>query len=280
MSATPRAQVRHHRIVGHGDVAIAGVELGPPDAPAWLIAHGAGSSARFVVEAFAGPVLATGARLVTYDLRGHGASGAVTDRDGHHLDVHVEDLLSVAEAVPGVTVVVGGVSLGGHAAVGALTGPGRARFPDVEVALACLPAWTGVASAGTGPHAGNAAAVRTIGVRGIIDRLRVAEGLPGWLRETLLTDYPRHDPASLAASFEALDGGRAPTEDELGALPVPLAVVGWPDDPGHPLAVAERWAELASPGPLGRCQLEDLEGDVAALGRCAVATTRGCFSRP
>lgn len=280
MTAPPRAQVRHHRIVGHGGVPIAGVELGPPDAPAWLIVHGAGSSARFIVESFAGPVLVAGARLVAYDLRGHGASGAVPDRDAHHLDVQVGDLSAVATAVAGDIEVVGGVSLGGHVAVRALAGPGSVRLAGVEVALACLPAWTGVAPRGSGPHAGTAAEIRAVGVPAVIERLRSAEGLPSWLRETLLTDYPRHDPASLAATLEALDGGLAPTEDELRALPVPLAVVGWPDDPGHPLPVAERWAELASPRPLGRSRLQDLEGDVAALGRCAVEVVRSCSSGP
>jgi pimeloyl-ACP methyl ester carboxylesterase len=280
VTTTPRARARHHRIGGHGGVAIATFELGPPDAPAWLIAHGAGSSARFIVEAFAGPVLATGARLVTYDLRGHGASGAVPDRDAHHLAVQAADLLAVADAVAGDIEVVGGVSLGGHAAVRALAGPDSAGPAAVEVALACLPAWTGVAAVGTGPHAANAAEVRAVGVPAVIERLRVAGGLPGWLRETLLTDYPRHDPESLAATLEALDGGHAPSEDELRALRVPLAVVGWPDDPGHPLAVAERWAELASPSAIGRCRLQDLEGDVEALGRCAVETVGRCGSGP
>jgi pimeloyl-ACP methyl ester carboxylesterase len=260
-------------------VKLAVVEFGPSDAPGWLVAHGAGSSARFVAAAFAGPVVAVGARLVTYDLRGHGASDVVADPADHHLDRQVADLMAVARAVSGTLEVVGGVSLGGHAAVRVLARH-RRQLPDIEVALACLPAWTGPAAPGTGPHAGNAAEVRRIGIGAVIDRLRVAQGMPVWLRETLLADYPRHDAASLTAALEALDGGEAPDEAELRALPVPLGVVGWPDDPGHPLVVAERWAALASPRPVGALRLSDLEGDVEALGRRAVDVARACGSRP
>jgi pimeloyl-ACP methyl ester carboxylesterase len=272
---------RHRRVAGDAGVRLAVVELGPSDAPAWLVAHGAGSSARFITAAFAGPVVAAGARLVTYDLRGHGMSEAVADPAGHHLDRQVADLVAVARAVSGTLEVIGGVSLGGHAVVRALARH-RRQLPDVEVALACLPAWTGPAPAGTGPHAGNAAEVRRIGIGAVIDRLRIAEGMPAWLRETLLADYPRHDAASLTATLEALDGGEAPDEVELRALPVPLGVVGWPGDPGHPLAVAERWAALASPRPVGFLHLSDLDGDLEALGRCAVdvvEAVRACGPR-
>ena len=281
MTAPRRQLVLRHQLVERADgVAIAAVEVGPPGAPAWVIAHGAGSSARFVVEAFAVPVLASGARLVTYDLRGHGASSAVRDPVAHHLEQQVGDLEAVAGSIPGPVEVVGGVSLGAHAAVRALArrsaGGVRGPLSDVEVVVACLPAWTGPSIAGTGPHAGNAAEARRVGIPAVIDRLRVAAGMPAWLQATLLADYPRHDPASLAATLEALDGGEAPTEQELRTLPVPLAVVGWPEDPGHPLAVARRWAALASPSPAGRLLIEDLDGDLAALGRRAVEMVGAC----
>lgn len=280
--------VRHHRIDGDAGVVIAAVEVGPASAPTWLIAHGAGSSARFVVEAFGAPVLATGARLVTYDLRGHGASGPVRDRAGHHLDRQVADLLAVAGSVPGPVEVVGGVSLGAHAAVralarrgardgrGPLPGPVPGPLADVEVALACMPAWTGPSVAGTGPHAGNAAEARRVGIPAVIDRLRADTRMPRWLKATLLEDHPRHDPASLIATLEALDGGAAPDEDELRALPVPLAVVGWPDDPGHPLAVAQRWAASGSTRPVVRLRLRDLDDGLDVLGRRAAEAVSAC----
>jgi pimeloyl-ACP methyl ester carboxylesterase len=315
---------------------LAAASVGAPAAPAWVIAHGVGSSARFVAQAFAGPVLAAGRRLVVYDLRGHGASSLARSVAEHHLDVHATDLLAVVAAVGAGVEVVGGVSLGGHAAVRAVVrgrlvvpaapaapaapatpatpattaaparsaapvGPARpaapaasafvglpaverdpqaAWGPQLRAVLACLPAWTGPSVVGAGPHAAVAAQVRRIGIAAIIGQLRHDTALAGWLRTTLVTDYARHDPASLAAALLALDGGDAPGEEELAALPVPLALVAWPDDPGHPLAVAERWRALAGRSALRAITIDELEAGVERLGRQAVAAVEAATSDP
>ena len=95
--------------------------------------------------------------------------------------------------------------------------------------------------------------------------------LPSWLREVLVHDYRSHDPGSLTAALSALDGGLAPDAEEVGGLPVPLAAVGWHDDPGHPLAVARHWADLAPVGALRVLELRDLDHGVDHLGRIAMA---------
>jgi pimeloyl-ACP methyl ester carboxylesterase len=259
--------VRQRR-VATGEVELGVVEVGPGTAPAVVVAHGVGSSARFVVEAFAAPVLDAGGRLVAYDLRGHGASTPVADPHGHRLDDHVGDLLAVLATLDGPPVVLGGISLGGHAAVRAAD-----RGGESAAVLACLPAWTGRAVPGAGPHAAVAAEVRRVGIAEVIERLRADTTMEPWLRETLVTDYGRHDPASLLAALVALDGGDAPSEVELAHLgDRPLAVVGWPDDPGHPLTVAQRWSVLAPRAALGELQIGDLAGSRAALGEVALAT--------
>jgi pimeloyl-ACP methyl ester carboxylesterase len=256
--------------VANGPVSLAVVEVGDPAHPAWVVAHGVGSSSRFVVATFRDAVLGAGRRLVAFDLRGHGASSLAPDPADHHLDAHAGDLAAVVAATAGDVEVVGGISLGAHAAVRAV----GARTASLTVApravLACLPAWTGSSVAGHGPHAGVAAEVRAHGIPGMVERFRRDTGMPGWLRATLLSDYPRHDEVSLSAALLALDGGEAPGPEELTALPVPLAVVGWPDDPGHPLDVAERWAALAPATTLATLHFGDLEDDLGALGRAAL----------
>jgi pimeloyl-ACP methyl ester carboxylesterase len=258
--------VRQHRVVA-GEVELGVVEIGPASAPGVLVAHGVGSSARFVVEAFAVPVLAAGGRLIAYDLRGHGSSTPVVDPAAHTLDHHAADVAEVAASLAAPPAVLGGVSLGGHAAV-------RAAGQGVATAavLACLPAWTGRAVEGAGPHAVVAAEVRRVGIVAVLERLRAETSMPVWLRDTLVTDYSRHDPASLTAALVALDGGEAPSEEELTRLGRPLAVVGWPDDPGHPLTVAQRWADLAPGGRLGSLRIADLSASRARLGEVAMAT--------
>jgi pimeloyl-ACP methyl ester carboxylesterase len=259
-------EVRQRRVTA-GEVALGVVEIGPASAPGVLVAHGVGSSARFVAEAFAEPVLAAGGRLITYDLRGHGSSSPVADPAAHTLDHHVADAAAVVASLAAPPAVLGGVSLGGHVAV-------RAAGQGVWTAavLACLPAWTGGAVLGEGPHAIVAAEVRRVGIEAVIARLRGETSMPAWLRDTLVTDYSRHDPASLTAALVALDGGQAPSEEELMVLGRPLAVVGWPDDPGHPLTVARRWADLAPGGRFGQLRIADLADARARLGEVALAT--------
>lgn len=258
---------RERRVRGAG-VALHVVDTGSVDDRPLVVAHGVGSSSRFVLDAFGAPVTAAGLRLVTYDLRGHGGSDPVRDPAGHALDRHVEDLHAVVEAFGAE--LVGGVSLGGHATVSYAAAGG-----NVHAALACLPAWTGRAVPGEGPHAAVAADTSSIGVAGLVDGFRRDRGIRAWLREVLIRDWSAHDAESLRAALVALDGGLAPTEADLRSLPVPLAVVGWPHDPGHPLEVAEAWGSWAPRGHLELTSLDELDVDVAALGRAAVAALTG-----
>jgi pimeloyl-ACP methyl ester carboxylesterase len=273
VSELPR---RPRRLVSD-DADLAVVEIGASEAAA-VIAHGAGSSARFVEAALASPLADAGLRLVTYDLRGHGASTPARSVDDHHLDVHARDLATVAGAVDGEVVVVGGISLGAHAAVravgkGGTFGSVRRGVSEPRAVLACLPAWTGAARRGRGPHAAAAEELAHLGVDGVIERLRSERSLPRWLRHTLVTDYLRHDPRSLVAALTSLDGGEAPSLEEIGELEVPLAVVGWEDDPGHPIEVARSWASMGG-GSLVELGLGELEAGVDRLGMAVVEALR------
>lgn len=257
-------------------VELAVADLGPPDAPALVLAHGAGSSAMFIMEAFTTPLFRTGVRFVTYDLRGHGESSPVRDPRDHALDHHADDLAAVVADLTsrGVDVgAVGGVSLGAHAAVRAVS----RHDLDVAFVLTVLPAWTGRAVPGQGSHAAIAAEVRAVGIDGMLARLEAAEDLPGWLRSWLLADYARHDPPSLAAVLQSLDGGEAPTLEEIAGLRTAVLGVGWEGDPGHPADVVASWLFAREVGVLRWCSLAAMEDGVEALGWAAadaIATFR------
>lgn len=242
-------------------------EHGDPAAPGILLVHGAGSSTTFLEEALVPPLAAAGWRVVAAPLRGHVGAPPVIDPAGHAHDRLVADVAALARAT-GVEV-VGGVSRGAHAAVGAV-----ADGLAVRAVVACLPAWSGRAVPGEGPHAAVAAEVRTAGIAAMIERLREDHAMVPWLREVLVRDWSQHDPGSLAAALLALDGGAAPTGAEVAALRAPLAVVGWPDDPGHPLAVARDWASAAPHGLLRTTSLTGVQRDRTALGRAAGSALR------
>lgn len=253
-----------------GRVTLPVAAIGHPSAPAVVLAHGVGSSARFVAAACASPLTEAGYRLVVLDQRGHGDASPCPDPADHALDRYAADLAAVVASVPGEVAAVGGISLGGHAAV-------RADLPHPR--LVALPGWTGARSPGEGPHAVIAAEVRRDGVTALTDRLRRDRAMPAWLRDTLVTDYDRHDPASLAAALLALDGADGPTLEEVGALATPrgpgLTLVAWPDDPGHPLAVAQAWATHAG-APLEQLRVTDPDDRLTRLGDALAAALSAC----
>lgn len=227
----PRRTVRGDGV----DLSVA--QVGPADGPTAVIAHGVGSSARFVLDAFASAVVGAGFRLVSYDLRGHGASGPARTPAEHTLDRHVADLRAVVDEVGAR--VVGGISLGGHAAASY-----AADVRGLEGLIVCLPAWTGRARAGHGPHAAVADEIRAVGAEGALDRATSDPAVADWLRDLLRRDWEAADAASLEAALVALDGGGAPGERTLRSITVPTGIVGWRDDPGHPIEVAHAWRRL------------------------------------
>ncbi len=249
--------------VDSAGVTLAVHDDGDKGLPPLVIGHGVGSSARFVREAFTGPAAAIGFRLVSYDLRGHGGSGPVTDPAALSLAHHVTDLAAVADAVGAE--VVGGVSLGGHAAVD-LAAAGR----PLRGVVACLPAWTGRAVPGVGVHAAVAAQARTTTVEAMLAAMTADEAAPRWLVDLLARDWRTHQDASLRAALIALDGASAPFAADLRALPVPLALVAWPHDPGHPIEVARAWADWVPRSRLVETSLAAVGADARRLGAAAM----------
>lgn len=174
-----------------------------------------------VVEA-----LRDGRRVVTPDIR----PGLVS----------VEQMTGAVDtAVPdGDRAVVGGVSMGAAVALAwAMRHPERVAGL-VQVAPAVTP--DGLAAEAREYLDWLAATVEAEGLAGLRVRLPDADQV------AMAAEWERRfdDPADLVALWRRFPGKHPLTSwDALASLDTPALVVAWPDDPLHPLAVAETYAD-------------------------------------
>jgi pimeloyl-ACP methyl ester carboxylesterase len=223
--------------------------------PVAVLAHGAGSTARFVAETFAAALAAQGFDLVAVE-EPSGDVAAVTAR--------------LAAVVDGCGAsLVGGVSLGAHAAVRV-----AAVRPWLAGALLVLPAWTGPAAAVAAMSAQAGAEVARDGLDAVLARLPGGSGWPGQVADELRRAWPTYGEQALVAALLAASASAGPTVAELAAVAVPAAVVAVPADPYHPVEVARQWAGLLPVATLRELAAADLEAGPVALGRAALDAWR------
>ncbi len=227
-------------------VALAGEQAG--EGPPIVLLHGLTATRRYVVMG-SRALERSGHRVVAYDARGHGASAPAPSAADYGYELLADDLEAVLDALELARVVLAGASMGAHTAIRlALTRPARVaalalvtpsfdpQSPRDDDELA---RWDALARG-----------LREGGVEGFV-RAYDLDAVPEAWRETvekvLRQRLGAHEhPPAVADALEVVPRSR-PFErlDELAAIGVPTVVVGSRDeaDPGHPLAVAERYAE-------------------------------------
>lgn len=191
----------------------------------------------------------SGYRLATYDQRGHASATPFSAPGEYAIAEFVDDALAVLRELGWERAALGGTSMGAAVALRlALDHPEL-----VELLILAGPAF------GSEP---NPALAVDGGVGDDIDRLGLAEtirtrkaalielGAPV-AAAAFLDTWTDHDAEALAAAFRTV-GGWVPFPDLhlVGDLPMPVAVLGWPDDEMHPLSLAEEISVLAG-APLG-----------------------------
>lgn len=228
-----------------------------------ILAHGAGSSADFLGRAF--PPAACGMATEYLDNR----TGEVTDITGQ--------LLAAARRARsvGLSPVLGGVSIGAHAAAraGLTAAPGL-----VEGLVLVMPAWHGPC-APDGPTALAAAQVAEAGAEGVLRQLLEDPLLAGdWVVEELHRAWLRRP--TLAAELAAAARGSAPLPSDLARLRTPTLVIALAEDPVHPLQVADAWAEAIPGARLDIITRQAPTADRAVFGRAVGAWARQQISAP
>jgi pimeloyl-ACP methyl ester carboxylesterase len=258
-------------------VVLAGEDAGEQSAPAIVLLHGLTATRRYVVMG-SRLLERSGYRVIAYDARGHGRStpavvpgGQPAGEAAYGYARLARDLETVLDARELGRAALAGASMGAHtilrfaldhpervAAVGLVTpafDPATNAVAPGDMGAAS-PDRTGAPLGGTvttpeGDRDMLARALREGGVEGFIRAYDFSTVLPAW-RETVETVVRQrlsaHEhPAAVADAMEVVSRSR-PFEDfaELAAITVPTVVVASRDevDPGHPLALAERYAEV------------------------------------
>ncbi len=229
-----------------GGVALAGEQTG--EGPAVLLLHGLTATRRYVVMG-SRALERSSHRVVAYDARGHGASAPAAAAGDYGYEPLAEDLEAVLDALGIARAVLAGASMGAHTALRlALRRPARVAGlvlitpsfdPEQQRDERSLARWDALARG-----------LREGGVEGFVRAYELDAVPPAW-RETvekvLRQRLGAHKhPLAVADALEAVPRSR-PFErlSELEAIDVATVVVASRDeaDPGHPLAVAERYAE-------------------------------------
>ena len=170
--------------------------------PVAVVAHGSGSCADFVARAFADPLREAGYGLVTFEDR-TGDISVVTARLAALVDEHRAQL-------------VGGVSLGAHAAVHV-----AASRPGLAGVLLVMPAWTGPPGTVAALSSLAAAELEVAGLPSVLERLRSTLGA----RRVIAGPYAEIDESHLADPRLAgelrtsVEAGREAVSRVLGIQP-------------------------------------------------------------
>jgi pimeloyl-ACP methyl ester carboxylesterase len=225
-----------------------------PARPPIVLLHGLTATRRYVVMG-SRLLERAGHRVVAYDARGHGRSSPAPDRAAYGYERLARDLEAVLDALEIPCAALAGASMGAHTSLRfALDHPERVAALGLVTPAFDPSVPAGAPDAPEGDRDVLARALRAGGVEGFVRAYDFSTVPPAW-RETVQTVVRQrlsaHEhPLAVADAMEVVPRSR-PFEDfaELGALAVPTVVVASRDevDPGHPLALAEHYAQ-AIPG--------------------------------
>jgi 3-oxoadipate enol-lactonase len=260
-------------------VTLAGEQAGA--GPAVVLLHGLTATRRYVVMG-SRLLERSQMRAVGYDARGHGRSSPAPDPRAYGYELLAEDLGAVLDELALDRVILAGASMGAHTAVRfALSRPRR-----VHALCLITPAYDPDARRGEESYAewdALARGLREDGVEGFLrayDFAKVPEKWRATVEKVVSQRLAAHEhPDAVADALEVVPRSR-PFERmaELAAIDVPAVVVASRDeaDPGHPLALGERYAQAI---PRARLAVEDEGSPIAwqggALSRIILELARG-----
>lgn len=218
------------------------------EGPPIVLLHGLTATRRYVL--MGSRILErSGHRVISYDARGHGRSSPAPTRHAYRYELLAADLEAVMDTLQVERATLAGASMGAHTIL---------RFalehPERVAAIALItPAFDPQEHGGEDSYTGWDALARGLregGVEGFLAAYDLGGVPPRW-RETVQTVIRQRlgahlHPDAVADALEAVPRSRAfESFEDLSGLNAPTVIVASRDeaDPGHPLAVGERYAQ-------------------------------------
>ena len=241
---------RHERTAAVRGAELAWTEEG--DGPLTVLAHGL-SNDRWSLEAAGvadwAPLVSGGLRVVRYDARGHGRSTGAALPDDYRWPELAEDLLALLDVLsPDRPVRALGASMGTATLLyAALRAPERFE----RLVLTCPPTAWATRAQQAGQYRAAADLVEQHGAEAF-ERVVAAQPKQGLFRD--LPGFPPALQVSDALLPSVLRGAAAsdlPDDATLAGLRLPVLVLSWHDDPGHPVETGVRLADLIDGAELG-----------------------------
>ncbi len=232
--------------VERGGFTLAGAAVGAETGVPLVLLHGLTATRRYVVMG-SQALERAGHVVVAYDARGHGASGSPGERSAYQYTDLTGDLSAVLDEIGSARAVLVGGSMGAATAMALALGQ-----PERVAALVQItPAYAGSPDERPEVAAGwkrLADGLERGGVEGFVAASEWPPAFADSAREAARQRLARHrDLAAVADALRVVPGSAAfDGLERLREVEQPVLVVGSRDegDPMHPLAVAERYAEL------------------------------------
>jgi pimeloyl-ACP methyl ester carboxylesterase len=243
-----RAQASELHFLTDDGVELSGEQAGA--GPPIVLLHGLTATRRYVVMG-SRLLERSGRRAIVYDARGHGRSAPAPGADAYGYDRLADDLLGVMDSLDVQRAALAGASMGAHTIV---------RFaldhPERVAALGLITPAYDPDTHMTGPDDEFAAwdalarGLRLGGVEGFLaayDFTPVPDAWRATVERVVHQRLSAHDHPKAVADALAVVPRSRPFEhfEELSAIEAPTVVIASRDeaDPGHPLAVSERYAQ-------------------------------------
>lgn len=211
--------------------------------PKLVFAHGlmgTGTAQRLQLR----PLVDAGWTVATFDQRGHGSAPPTTNARDYDPEEMGSDLWEVADAAGFDRCWVGGGSMGAATSFCAV----RQKPERVEGHVVAIPALRDAPHPLAFVFEALADRVRDAGIEGLIAMLVQLAGHMGREEqdEIFHEQLRTHDEASIECALRAVPRWILPdVPSAFAAMPFPVVVVAWDDDPIHPLDTAKDIAAAA-----------------------------------